>query len=101
MLIYVNKDTDEAYSEKAFTEKILKPEQKKIFKNRDIFDDYLMDWYDSVWLDKFSKMPMRKKIKIRREWLEESYELARDNIFYLRNHDIFFEIDTDDLDYEI
>lgn len=99
MFVYVNKDTDETYCEKAFTKRILKPEQKKIFKNRDIFDDYLMVWYGSVWLDKISKMPMREKIKIRREWLEESYELARDNIFMLRNHDIFVEIDTDYLDY--
>lgn len=102
MFIYVNKSTNETYGEKAFTEMILKPEQKWVFKNRDDFDAFLMYNYYSLWLgDKFYKMPMREKIKIRRKWLEESHELARDNIFRLRNHDIFVEIDTDYLDYAL
>lgn len=101
MFIYVNKDTDETYSEKAFTEKILKPEQKWVFKNRDDFDAFLMSNYQELWLDnEFYNQPMHIKINIRREWLKECLYLARDNIFRLREHDIFVEINTKHLDYK-
>lgn len=44
--------------------------------------------------------PMHIKINIRREWLKECLYLARDNIFRLREHNIFVEINTNYLDYK-
>lgn len=96
MLIYVNKDTDETYGEKAFTEMVLKPEQELLFKSRSDFNAFLR--YNGL-KDKFYTMPMREKIKIRKEWLYESYGLARDNVIRLSG--IFVEIDTDYLDYAL
>jgi hypothetical protein len=101
MLIYVNKDTNETYSERAFIEMVLKPEQKWVFKNRDDFDTFLMYNYEDLWLDnEFYRQPMHIKIDIRREWFKECLYLARDSIFRLREHDIFVEIDIKHLDYK-
>lgn len=99
MLFYVNKDTDETYSEKAFTEKILKPEVIELFKEG--FDEFLENNYYSLWLhNEFYYQPTHIQNSIRKKWFKKCLENARNGILRDREEDAFAEINTKYLDYK-